>query len=62
MIYHNHRQLKEIMSAGKPIQDEFVKTALRWDVKGSFRGADGIWELVVDTAKNMVLHFNFVVN
>ena len=54
--------LQEIMDATDPLQDEFVKTALRWDVPGEFRGAAGIWELVVDTETNTVLHFNFVSN
>lgn len=40
--------LKEIMESGNLVQDEFVETDLRWDVKGTFRDSDGIWELVVD--------------
>ena len=46
------------MEAAEPLQDEFVETALRWDVPGVFRGASGTWELVVDTSTNTVLHFN----
>lgn len=54
--------LKEIMESGNLVQDEFVETDLRWDVKGTFRDSDGIWELVVDTENNTVPHFNFVVD
>ena len=36
-----------------------VTGALRWDVPGAFRGAEGTWELVYDPASNTILHFNF---
>jgi hypothetical protein len=32
--------------------------ALRWDVAGTFRGAQGTWELVVQG--DLILHMNFV--
>jgi RHS repeat-associated protein len=52
---------QEIMRAKTPIPDpQGVPGALRWDVKGSFRGKDGTWELVVDKISKTVLHFNFV--
>ena len=52
--------LDEIMAAGKGVPDKFVDGALRWDVPGTFRGRSGVWELVVDTKTNTVLHWNFV--
>lgn len=36
-----------------------VATALRWDVPGAFNGAQGTWELVVDMARDTILHFGF---
>ena len=53
--------LQEIMAAAPPVQDKVLQSGLRWDVEGSFRGATGTWELVVDTSINTVVHFNFVV-
>lgn len=53
--------LKEIMEAKLPIPDPVgVPGALRWDVPGTFRGGDGIWELVVDPVSETILHWNFV--
>ena len=52
--------LDEIMHSATPKLDAYVTNALRWDVQGTFRGSSGIWELVVDTVTNTVLHFNFV--
>ena len=54
--------LDEIMHSAPPKLDSYVTSALRWDVQGTFRGSSGIWELVVDTVTNTVLHFNFVAN
>ncbi|MCT7981237.1 RHS repeat-associated core domain-containing protein, partial [Laspinema olomoucense] len=52
---------QEIMKAKTPVPDpRGVPGALRWDVEGSFRGREGIWELVVDPKTKTVLHFNFV--
>ena len=48
------------LAAGKGVQDKFVEGALRWDVAGSFRGAKGTWELVVDMKTKTILHWNFV--
>ena len=39
---------------------EIMQSGLRWDVSGTFRGSTGIWELVVDTSTNTVVHYNFV--
>lgn len=52
--------LDEIMKAGTPLPDTIIKTGLRWDVSGTFRGVTGTWELVIDTSTNTVVHFNFV--
>jgi hypothetical protein len=51
--------IREIMTAGKGVTDPGgVAGALRWDVPGTFRGAEGTWELVVKD--DLILHFNFV--
>ena len=53
--------LKEIMEAKAPIPDpRGVPGALRWDVPGTFRGKEGVWELVVDPVSETILHWNFV--
>jgi hypothetical protein len=52
----------EIMQGGTPIKDSYLPNGLRWDVPGSFRGAEGTWELVVDLNSNTIVHFNFVAN
>ena len=49
----------QIMLAKLPVADEFVQTAVRWDVPGFFRGTEGTWELVIDLATNTIIHFNF---
>jgi hypothetical protein len=52
--------IEEIIQAGRGVPDPGgVAGALRYDVVGSFRGAQGTWELVVTDA-NEILHFNFV--
>lgn len=51
--------VEEIMAAGKGIPDPGgVAGATRWDVPGTFRGSEGVWELVVKD--DLILHFNFV--
>ncbi|MDE5907384.1 MAG: DUF4280 domain-containing protein [Lachnospiraceae bacterium] len=52
--------LNEIMQSADPVPDVILQSGLRWDVSGTFRGSTGIWELVVDTSTNTVVHFNFV--
>ena len=52
--------LKEIMESAEPVPDVVLKSGLRWNVSGTFRGSTGTWELVVDTSINTVVHFNFV--
>lgn len=52
--------LLALMAAGKPIPDPGgVAGAVRWDVPGTMRGAQGTWKLVLDTQTNTILHFNF---
>ncbi|GAA1854178.1 RHS repeat-associated core domain-containing protein [Myceligenerans crystallogenes] len=53
--------VKEIMAGSSPKPDpQGAAGALRWDTPGRFRGSDGMWELVVDTEANQIMHFNFV--
>ena len=52
--------IQEIIAAGKSIPDPGgISTALRWDVSGTSQGAAGVWQLVIDTDTNTVLHFFF---
>ncbi|WP_051044233.1 eCIS core domain-containing protein [Baaleninema simplex] len=52
--------LGEIVGAGNARPDpQGVPGALRWDAPGSFRGSDGVWELVIDQKNKKVLHYNF---
>lgn len=52
--------IEEIIATGKSIPDPGgVAGALRWDVKGSFRGSEGTWELVLHPETNVIYHFNF---
>jgi hypothetical protein len=52
--------INEIMSAKQPIPDPGgLPGGLRWDVPGTFRGTDGIWELVFHPETNIIYHFNF---
>ena len=50
------------MQGGTPIKDAHLSNGLRWDVPGSFRDANGRWELVVDLNSNTIVHFNFIAN
>jgi hypothetical protein len=53
--------IENIMKGGKPIADPGgISGALRWDVPGTFRGSQGIWQLVAHPETNMIYHFNFV--
>ncbi len=52
--------IEEIIAAGKPVPDpRGIPGGLRWDVSGSFRGAEGTWELVMHPGTNIIYHFNF---
>jgi hypothetical protein len=52
--------IKEIMATGKPIPDPIgIPGALRWDVPGTFRGNEGVWELVLHPEREIIYHFNF---
>ena len=55
------QQNDEIVSSGvKPIPDPGgLSNAVRYDVKGSFNGSTGIWELVIDPTTNTIYHYNF---
>jgi hypothetical protein len=51
---------EQIMKSQTPRPDpRGVSGALSWSVPGSFRGRDGVWELVIDPDTKTVLHFNF---
>ena len=53
--------IREIMAGGQPIPDpKRVPGALRWDVPGTFKGSNGMWELVYIPETNTVIHFLFV--
>jgi hypothetical protein len=53
--------MREIMKAKLPIRDPGgLPSGLRWDVPGVFNGSKGMWQLVVDSGKNIIVHFNFV--
>jgi hypothetical protein len=53
--------VQEIQAAGKPIPDPGgIPGALRYDVPGHFRGAQGRWELVVDPKSRTIFHFLFI--
>ncbi|MFT3788420.1 MAG: polymorphic toxin-type HINT domain-containing protein [Tepidisphaeraceae bacterium] len=52
--------LQELMNSGAPRPDpQGVPNALRWDVSGTFNGSNGIYELVVDVDRKLVLHYLF---
>jgi len=52
--------IEEIMAAGKPLPDPGgIPGGLRWDIPGSLRGSEGIWELVINPKSNTIYHFNF---
>ena len=53
--------IREIMATGRSIPDPGgVAGALRFDVSGTFRGSQGMWELVVHPQTYKIYHFNFV--
>ena len=48
------------MSTRKPIPDPGgIPGALRWDVSGTFRGREGVWELVLHPEDKIIYHFIF---
>lgn len=51
--------IREIMSTGKGIPDATFKGGMNWRVPGTFRGAQGTWELGVNPETNVVYHFFF---
>jgi len=52
--------IQEIQAAGGKVADPGgIPGAFRYDVPGAFRGAEGTWELVINTTTNTIYHFNF---
>ena len=52
--------VNEIMESGIPVSDpQGVSGALLWKVPGTVNGTQGVWELVVKTDTNTILHFLF---
>jgi len=51
--------IQEIMATGKSVPDAFIKGALKFMVSGTFRGSQGIWELVIDPKTKLISHFLF---
>jgi hypothetical protein len=52
--------INEIISTGTGRPDPGGSPGVvRYDVPGSFRGSQGVWELVVDRGNNKIYHFNF---
>mgnify|MGYP002544087373 FL=1 len=52
--------IEDIMNGSKPIKDPGgLDKGWRWDTPGSVNGEEGVWELVVDLASNMIVHFLF---
>jgi hypothetical protein len=50
----------EIIQASDPVLDPGgLPGGLRWDVAGAFNGSEGVWELVIDTETNTVVHYLF---
>lgn len=55
-----HHAAVNDVPAAKPISDpQGVTNALKWEVQGKLNGTEGVWELVIDVDKNLVLHFLF---
>jgi len=51
--------IQNIMRAAMPIADKSMKYGLKWVVKGTYNGKSGVWELVINTATNTIVHFLF---
>lgn len=52
--------IEDIMNGSKPIKDPGgLDKGWRWDTPGSVNGEEDVWELVVDLASNMIVHFLF---
>lgn len=41
------------------LADKSMKYGLKWVVKGTYNGKSGVWELVINTATNTIVHFLF---
>ncbi len=63
--YGSTQLLQQIMKAAQPIKDASLKNGLKWVVPGSMSGNKigttiyGCWELVIDVAKNQIVHWLF---
>jgi len=57
--------LQQIMRAANPVKDASLKYGLKWLLPGSMAGSKvgttiyGTWELVIDSAKNQIIHWLF---
>ena len=51
--------IRNIMRAAKPEADSVLTYGLKWVVKGSYNGKNGLWELVIDSSTNTIVHFLF---
>lgn len=51
--------IKNIIKSTSPVGDKSLTFGLKWVVRGSYNGTKGIWELVIDVSKKMIVHFLF---
>jgi RHS repeat-associated protein len=52
--------VQEILRAVEGTPDPMgVSGAFRWDAPGAFNGSEGVWQLVIDTKTQTILHFLF---
>lgn len=51
--------IKNIIKSTSPVGDKSLKFGLKWVVRGSYNGTKGIWKLVIDVSKRMIVHFLF---
>ena len=51
--------VQNVMSSAVPVKDKIVANALKWVVPGAYNRSSGVFELVVDVDKHMIIHFCF---
>ena len=51
--------IRMIMESATPIKDLSLSNGLKWVVPGSYNGASGVWELVINTETNTIVHYLF---
>ncbi|HEX7801988.1 MAG TPA: RHS repeat-associated core domain-containing protein [Pseudoxanthomonas sp.] len=56
-FYNSPLLIREIMASSKPVVE--ASGALRWNIPGTFRGSEGVWELVIKMNERKIYHFNF---